>query len=137
VKLTVCQLVKGFTASYKDRNPISVLTKPASNSYPETVQSTRYLARIQIATRTAMAEVLSRHSPFYFYLLIYFFIHLLASRLFNDSFNRSDYEEHYRAKPSCVSFVHGLLNDASWLRYYATSREVAGSIPDKVIGYFN
>jgi hypothetical protein len=25
----------------------------------------------------------------------------------------------------------------SWLRHYATSRKVAGSIPDEVIGFFN
>jgi hypothetical protein len=24
-----------------------------------------------------------------------------------------------------------------WLRYYATSQKVAGSIPDEVIGFFN
>jgi hypothetical protein len=26
--------------------------------------------------------------------------------------------------------------ERSWLRYYATSREVEGSIPDEVIGFF-
>jgi hypothetical protein len=25
----------------------------------------------------------------------------------------------------------------SWLRHYATSRKVAGSIPDEVVGFFN
>jgi hypothetical protein len=24
-----------------------------------------------------------------------------------------------------------------WLRHYATSRQIAGSIPDEVIGFFN
>jgi hypothetical protein len=38
--------------------------------------------------------------------------------------------------------IYGLLKNRehgqrSWLRYYATSRKVVGSIPDEVTGFFN
>jgi hypothetical protein len=42
-----------------------------------------------------------------------------------------------------ASYAHGQFYPfhptrwRSWLRHYATSRKVAGSIPDEVIGYFN
>jgi hypothetical protein len=29
------------------------------------------------------------------------------------------------------------FSEYGWLRHYATSRKVAGSIPDEVIGFFN
>jgi hypothetical protein len=29
------------------------------------------------------------------------------------------------------------MRECSWLRHYSTSRKVAGSIPDEVIGFFN
>jgi hypothetical protein len=33
--------------------------------------------------------------------------------------------------------IIGGTRQRSWLRHYATSRNVAGSIPDEVIGFFN
>jgi hypothetical protein len=36
-----------------------------------------------------------------------------------------------------VHFVKNGGTQRSWLRHYATSRKVAGSIPDEVIGFFN
>jgi hypothetical protein len=37
----------------------------------------------------------------------------------------------------CVSFFIGEHAVGSWLRRFATSRRVAGSIPDDFIGFFN
>jgi hypothetical protein len=36
-----------------------------------------------------------------------------------------------------VIIVHGDTQQRSWLRYYPTSLNVAGSIPDEVIRFFN
>jgi hypothetical protein len=38
---------------------------------------------------------------------------------------------------SCVLFYGKGTRRRSWLLHYATSRQVAGSIPDEVIGFFN
>jgi hypothetical protein len=35
------------------------------------------------------------------------------------------------------SVIFHIYRERSWLRHYATSRKVAGSIPDEVIGFFN
>jgi hypothetical protein len=43
-------------------------------------------------------------------------------------------------KPNCKFLNHLKLIiywQRSWLRHYATSRKLAGSIPDEVIGFFN
>jgi hypothetical protein len=37
----------------------------------------------------------------------------------------------------CSSETSVLTPRPSWLRHYATSRKVAGSIPDEVTGFFN
>jgi hypothetical protein len=36
----------------------------------------------------------------------------------------------------CILYI-GLEHTVAWLRYYATSQKVAGSIPDEVIWFFN
>jgi hypothetical protein len=39
--------------------------------------------------------------------------------------------------PKDERVIWGTWELSSWLRHYATSRKVAGSIPDEVIGFFN
>jgi hypothetical protein len=42
----------------------------------------------------------------------------------------------YKLSTSCTDYVSG-TRQRSWLRHYSTSRKVAGSSPDEVIGYFS
>ena len=35
-----------------------------------------------------------------------------------------------------LSYIYEYVDDSSWFRHCATSREIAGSIPDGFIGFF-
>ena len=54
--------------------------------------------------------------------------------------NQLHHWHRYYTLPNDLSFLHKYMGGTrwrSWLRHCATSRKVAGSIPDGVIGFFS
>jgi hypothetical protein len=64
--------------------------------------------------------------------------HIFMWTLWHIWFSRMDLRKNHLSYIIFLSYLPiGVTRWRNWLRLYATSREVAGSIPDEVIGFFN